>query len=609
MGHAVGRQWGSLLLGALAWAALAAACADPATSASAPSPKPTSTVVTPTDACSAWQKSAAYPAAPEVAKVGAVLPSRILTRAVVEGVGGAPIPPAQVYAPCATRPELLVVRVHGGAWCGTCAWHATHTNELFDFDEAKDAMLVDVVVGDRSNHPATKEAAIAFADAFRTSTRAATVADPDFSLRSLLPPGGGASPLYVVVDRHSMVVLGTLSNPDAVTFRNGVRELLGHARRESESLVDGVFHANEWDLLSEMRVPGAPKPDPTNRVADDAKAAAFGKELFNDKDISPSGTVACATCHDPAKHFSDELPLGVGLKTGGRRTPAIALAAHSPFQFWDGRTDTLWAQALGPLENEAEHGSSRVFVVRRIASHYGATYNQVFATDPLPDPNTLPPDGKPGDAAYDNLPQQTKLAVTRVFVNVGKAIEAYERTLRVKGNRFDAYMAGDRSALTILEKEGLSMFMQQGCAQCHWGPRWTDDAFHNVRLPGRTEGPIDEGRLAGVKLFANAEFSSRSALWSDAPSTATFPQVGAPSELGAYKTPSLRGIADQPFFGHAGGSHDLRSVLEIYGTAGLAADDPRATGIADPWLVQFGFTAQWGIPQFLSVMTADIDTP
>src|SRR5690242_9320383 len=91
--------------------------------------------------------------------------------------------------------------------------------------------------------------------------------------------------------------------------------------------------------------------DPGNRWADDPSAAKLGERLFFDTRLSSNGEVACASCHDPRKDFQDDLPLARGVGTTARRTMPIAATAYSPFLFWDGRKDSQWAQALGPLES------------------------------------------------------------------------------------------------------------------------------------------------------------------------------------------------------------------------------------------------------------------
>src|SRR5574338_950911 len=96
--------------------------------------------------------------------------------------------------------------------------------------------------------------------------------------------------------------------------------------------------------------------DPSNNVADDSAAARFGRQLFFDTNLSSNGKVSCATCHLPSRDFQDDAPLGRGVGLTGRRTMPITGTAYSPWFFWDGRTDSQWAQALGPLESSVEHG-------------------------------------------------------------------------------------------------------------------------------------------------------------------------------------------------------------------------------------------------------------
>jgi len=99
--------------------------------------------------------------------------------------------------------------------------------------------------------------------------------------------------------------------------------------------------------------------DPTNRFADDPAAAALGATLFFDQRLSANGKVACATCHKIDRQFQDDLPLGEGLGTANRRTMPLAGAAWKRWFFWDGRKDSLWSQALSPLENAAEQAGNR----------------------------------------------------------------------------------------------------------------------------------------------------------------------------------------------------------------------------------------------------------
>jgi cytochrome c peroxidase len=551
--------------------------------------------------------------------VGARLPALRFEGAREDGAPGT-VAVADYFEPCAPASRVLVVRVHGGAWCGTCAWHADHTSELASLDISPRLRFLDLVVGDRDNAPAGAADAVAFRAAMlgvagNGTVKIAVGADPTFAFRAVADSPGVPLPLYVLVDTRTLTVRDFVSNPDPAELRHRLRSVVAaldgapKPARTDEPLVDGIFHRNEWDLVRAMTLPGAPPADPTNAVADAPDAAALGKVLFADTSLSPSGTVSCATCHDPQKQMSDGLPRGKGVAEGDRKTPDIVFAAFSRAQFWDGRAETLWAQALGPFENPKEFDASRVFVVRRVAARYADAYAKAFPGTPLPDPTTLPAAGKPGDAAYDALAPQVKTDVTRAFVNVGKAIAAYERTFRAKPNALDRYIGGDPSALSVLEMQGLSIFAQAGCMQCHWGPRLTDDAFHNTRMPtGRADGAADPGRSEGIAALLRSEFRA-SGRWSDAPSAGSVEPVATKNMLGAFKTPALRGTAGLSFYGHGGTAKTLVDVTELYGQGGLAGDDRRAVGDNEPWLMPFSVAAQWSIPPFLGTLTAEPIVP
>ncbi|HFC11340.1 MAG TPA: hypothetical protein ENJ56_00750, partial [Anaerolineae bacterium] len=98
-------------------------------------------------------------------------------------------------------------------------------------------------------------------------------------------------------------------------------------------------------------------PDPTNHVADDPAAAQLGQRIFFDTAFSADNTIACATCHKPELNFTDGMPLPIG--GGPRKTPTIVGTAYNTWFFWDGRADSQWSQALGPLESSSEHKGNR----------------------------------------------------------------------------------------------------------------------------------------------------------------------------------------------------------------------------------------------------------
>ena len=192
--------------------------------------------------------------------------------------------------------------------------------------------------------------------------------------------------------------------------------------------------------------------------------------------------------------------------------------------------------------------------------------------------------------------------MTRAFVAVGKAVAAYERTLRPTDLALDRYARGDKSAFTETQKAAMHRFFVGGCAQCHFGPRFTDDAFHVVRFPtGRLDGAADPGRSEGLKLYSAAEFGAATP-WSDLVTTRpeTLAFVGDPALVGQFKTPSLRGVALTAPYGHGGSEPDLRATMTLYGDGGLGPD-PRAVGETEPWVAKFDTHAQEELATFLDL--------
>ena len=299
--------------------------------------------------------------------------------------------------------------------------------------------------------------------------------------------------------------------------------------------------------------------DPTNRVADDPRAAQLGERLFFDTRLSSDGKVACGTCHQPERGFQDGTALGHGVGVTARRTMPIAATSRSPFLFWDGRKDSLWAQALGPLESAVEHGGTRDQYAHLIADRYRAEYQDVFG--PLPDLSS------------------GRDAITRVFVNVGKAIAAYERRLEFGPAPFDRYVdaitEGQRGdgILTSDAIAGLKLFIgKANCTQCHNGPLFTNSEFHNTGVPRRPELPFDDGRLTGAAAVLRDEFNCRSR-WSDARTNCAELDYMITNDHAlqrAYKVPSLRNVAERAPYMNAGQFATLRQVLAHYNRAPAA---------------------------------------
>ncbi|MBZ9704256.1 MULTISPECIES: cytochrome-c peroxidase [unclassified Mesorhizobium] len=333
--------------------------------------------------------------------------------------------------------------------------------------------------------------------------------------------------------------------------------------------------------LALSRLP-ALKPDTTNRFADVPAAAALGSTLFFDASMSRDGTVSCSTCHKIDRQFQDGLPQAVGVGRTNRRTMPLAGIARDPWFFWDGRRDSLWAQALTPLENPLEQAGNRAAYAHYIKARFGDRYERIFG--PLPDLSDIPANASPlgsdaEKAAWSAMSDQQRDAINRVFANIGKAIAAFERSIEPPQARFDRFALdlatgaepkGD-AAFSQEEILGLKLFIgKANCVTCHNGPRFTDNGFHNTGVPPVNGLPPDRGRVDAVRQVQADPFNCFGAYRDGdvgACGELRFMVKDAPELVRAYKTPSLRGAATRPPYMHAGQFASLDEVVAHYAKA------------------------------------------
>ena len=349
-----------------------------------------------------------------------------------------------------------------------------------------------------------------------------------------------------------------------------------------------AFTPAERAVIASLSLQALPRlaPDPTNRMADDPSAAAFGATLFFEQRLSRDGNVACSTCHLIDRQFQDDRPRGIGVGTTTRRTMPLAGVAHGPWFFWDGRRDSLWAQALAPLEDPAEHAGNRTAYAHFIARTFRDRYERIFG--PLPDLSRVPAHASPlGTArertAWQRMSPGARAAVDRVFSNLGKALAAFERSIAPEETRFDRFAKAlgegtipeDDAALSEDEMHGLRLFIGKArCVTCHSGPRFTDDKFHNTGIPAASGEPADQGRQAGIAEARADPFNCLGEFSDATPDTCRALRLARASRAelaGAFKTPSLRGAAARPPYMHAGQIAALEDVIDHYARAPSAA--------------------------------------
>jgi cytochrome c peroxidase len=293
--------------------------------------------------------------------------------------------------------------------------------------------------------------------------------------------------------------------------------------------------------------------DPSNRVSGDAGAIALGQRLFFDARPSANGTVACATCHVPARAWTDGRAQAAGLGPLDRNTPTVLDAGLGRWFGWDGAADSLWAFAVKPMLHPAEMGGSAhgVAAVVRGDPRYACLYEAAFRAPPGADDE-------------------------RVLVDAAKALAAYVETIRSGRTPFDefrdALARGDRAALArypLAAQRGLKTFVGKGaCRVCHFGPGFTNGEFHEIGIPF-TLGPgrVDAGRHEGIKRLRSDPLNLLGRFSDDASgaaATQTRHVESTHASFGQFKTPSLRNVALTAPYMHNGRLATLRDVVRHY---------------------------------------------
>ena len=341
-------------------------------------------------------------------------------------------------------------------------------------------------------------------------------------------------------------------------------------------------------------------PSHGNDWADEEAAAQLGQKLFFDKRLSSDGETSCATCHQPSQFFSDneKVPTsslahqqnnGQSSNKIHRNTPTIVGAALSQWQFWDGRADSLWSQALEPFENADEFGGNRLEIVRMISKYYQKEYQAIFGQWEAIPFNQLPSKASPRSddnqikQNWASITKEDQLKINRVFANLGKAIEAYERKLLPKPSRFDEFARSlkdnhpntDNHILTKEEQLGLQLFISEDggrCVRCHNGSNFSNADFHSIAVPTHSKYAEDIGRQASVKLIDTNEFGCTSS-FSDAQAEqghcdeVIYAKRSGYELKGAFKVPSLRNISKTAPYMHRGQIQTLAQVLHYYNRA------------------------------------------
>lgn len=298
--------------------------------------------------------------------------------------------------------------------------------------------------------------------------------------------------------------------------------------------------------------PPALVKDATNRVSGQPKAIELGRRLFRDARMSPVGYIACVTCHQPDRAFTDLKARAHGIADLQRNTPTLANLRLQRWFGWGGSSDSLWMASIRPILDPREFDASldSVAKVFRRDAELSACYREVFQ-DP---------------------PQRDK---QRTLVNVGKALAAFQETLVTERTPFDEFrdslLKGDPSLAAMYPvpaQRGLRLFVGSArCVACHSGPNFSDGAFHRgapVALNRDDAASPDAGRLEGVRLLKASRLNLLGPFNDEsAGSRAAATRQLRPAEIlrGQFRTPSLRNVAVTAPYMHDGGVERLLEAV------------------------------------------------
>jgi len=257
--------------------------------------------------------------------------------------------------------------------------------------------------------------------------------------------------------------------------------------------------------------------------------AELGKQLFFDPRLSGSMQIACASCHDPDLGWADGRTVAFGhdRQVGTRNTPTIMNSGFGESFFWDGRASSLESQSRQPVINEIEMHSTPDLIAERVnqIAGYREAFKRVFDVD---------------EVSFDEI---------------GKAIACFERTIVGGRSRFDAFMDGKTDVLSDSAVRGLHLFRTTArCINCHNGPNFSDNQFHNLGLTYYGRKFEDLGRYIATKK---------------------------PEDVGRFKTPTLRNVTATAPYMH-NGLFELEGVLNIYNAGGFDPEPKNEAQANDP---------------------------
>ncbi len=304
-----------------------------------------------------------------------------------------------------------------------------------------------------------------------------------------------------------------------------------------------------WPAPLRAAEPQLPGPLPA-LLAPDPQRAELGRALFFDRRLSGDGTMSCAACHIPEEAFADGQALSGAYPTNKhwRHTQSLLNVAYLQTFFWDGRSYSLENQAQAPIHSSFEMNLNLDYLVAKLREipEYAELFRKAFGEAPNRE-------------------------------NIAAALADFERTLVVNDSPFDRLLRGEKNALDEQARRGMAIFFgdRGGCARCHSGPLLSDQRFHNTGV-GETEELRNDPQRRATRNF----FLGQMGLQPMDRDPGRLAVTKNPEELGAFRTPPLRQVAETAPYMHNGSLNTLEEVIDFYSRGG--GDDPARSPLLAP---------------------------
>ena len=299
----------------------------------------------------------------------------------------------------------------------------------------------------------------------------------------------------------------------------------------------------------------------------------LGGLLFFDARLSADGSLACVSCHLPDQGWALHTPLSIAYPTNMERrlSPTLVNVAYNKALLWDGRAGSLEKQALGPIQNPLHMNQNLDLLIEKLNAipDYAERFQKVFGTPANPEA-------------------------------LGKALAAFERTLITRHAPFDRYMAGEQQAMSESAVRGMALFKGKArCLICHNGPNFTDSLFHNLGVP---VAPLVAHPLVQASIRFDAKRMNVTDYAQVKEDLGRYLVTKEEKDKGAFKTPTLRNVAQRDPYMHNGAFQSLEEIIDFYNRGGGAVAGK------SPLIQPLALTAQEkrDLLAFLQALTGEI---